>query len=159
MIQRIQTVYLFLIFAIGLILIWQNPVYAWFDASQQPSAYVLMIWSSYAGTAPGTEVVYFTDLLSMVVSLSIMVLAIVSIFLFKNRTLQMTCIKISLLSCLMFIVVLLSRYWMLKSAHTNFNGHLGFPIVWPVIMLISGLMAYRGVRSDDLMVRGMDRIR
>jgi hypothetical protein len=38
-------------------------------------------------------------------------------------------------------------------------GHLGFPLVWPVVMAASAFMAYRSIKADEEMVRGMDRIR
>lgn len=99
MIQRIQTVYLFALFAIGLILIWQDPVYASFQGSKDPSSYVLMFWNSYAGSAPvgintvpercpnviSNGVNYGADWMTIVVSLSAMSVSILSIFFFKNR--------------------------------------------------------------------------
>ena len=103
MIQRIQTVYLFALFAIGLILIWQDPVYASFQGSKDPSSYVLMFWNSYAGSAPvgintvpercpnviSNGVNYGADWMTIVVSLSAMSVSILSIFFFKNRKFQL----------------------------------------------------------------------
>lgn len=159
MIQRIQTVYLFVLFAIGLILIWQDPVIAWFDASQQPSAYVLMFWNSYGGTAPGEPVVYLADLMTIFVSTTAMALGFVSIFLFKNRQLQMKSILGTLLLCIGISLVLLIRYYMLMNSHPEFVGHLGFPMIWPFLMAVAAWMAYRSVHADEKMVRSMDRIR
>jgi amino acid permease len=159
MIQRIQTVYLFIIFAIGLILGWQDPVYAWFDGENQPSSYVLMFWNSYSGTAPGQPIVYVADLMSIVLSLSVMSLSIVSIFLFKNRRFQMRMVLSTLMLCGLLICVLFARYVIFKSGHPAFVGHLGFSLIWPVLMSFSAILAYRAIKSDDEMVRSMDRIR
>jgi hypothetical protein len=159
MIQRIQTVYLFLLFAIGLILIWQDPVYAWFDGVNQPSAYVLLFCNSYSGTPAGTEVIYVADLMTIFTSALSMGLAVVSIFLFKNRKLQMKAVLFVVLLCLLVLGILLLRYYLLKRAHPELAGHLGFPLVWPALMAVSALMAFRSIKADEEMVRGMDRIR
>lgn len=159
MIQRIQTVYLFAVFAIGLVLIWQDPVYAWFDGVNEPSSYVLMFWNSYVGSAPGNNVLYTADLMTMFVSLSAMAVSILSIFFFKNRKFQMKMVMGATLLCVMLLVVMLARYYIIKLGHPEFVGHLGIPLIWPGLMAISGYMAYRGVRADEQMVRSMDRIR
>ena len=159
MIQRIQTVYLFLLFAIGLILIWQDPVYAWFDGLNQPSAYVLLFWNSYSGTPAGVEVIYVADLMTIFVSVLSMCLGVVSIFLFKNRKLQMKTVLVVVLMCLLLLGVLFLRYYLLMRSHPELVGHLGFPLVWPVVMAASAFMAYKSIKADEEMVRGMDRIR
>ncbi|MEY3860808.1 MAG: hypothetical protein RIS50_1089 [Bacteroidota bacterium] len=144
MIQRIQTVYLFVLFAIGLILAWQDPVYAWFDGQNQPRSYVLMFWNRYTGTAPGEPVMYVADLMTMVVSLAAMAVGIIAIFLFL---------------CGLLLCVLLARFYIFKMGHEEYVGHLGIPLIWPVLMAISAGMAYRGIKADEEMVRSMDRIR
>ena len=159
MIQRIQTVYLFVLFAIGLILAWQDPVYAWFDGQNQPSSYVLMFWNSYTGTAPGEPVMYVADLMTMVVSLAAMAVGIIAIFLFKNRKFQMRMVLSALMLCGLLLCVLLARFYIFKMGYEEYVGHLGIPLIWPVLMAISAGMAYRGIKADEEMVRSMDRIR
>ena len=159
MIQRIQTVYLFAMFAIGLVLVWQDPVYAWFDGVNQPSSYVLMFWNSYTGTAPGQDVVYVPDLLTILSSISAMAMGVISIFFYKNRKFQMRLVLTAFLLCVLLEAVLLARFYWFKSGHPTFVGHLGIPLIWPILMGMSGLMAYRGIKADEEMVRSMDRIR
>ena len=173
MIQRIQTVYLFALFAIGLILIWQDPVYASFQGSKDPSSYVLMFWNSYAGSAPdgintvpercpnviSNGVNYGADRMTIVVSLSAMSVSILSIFFFKNRKFQLKMVLGATLLCVLILVVMLGRYYIFKWGHADFVGQLGIPLIWPGLMAISGYMAYRGVKADEEMVRSMDRIR
>jgi hypothetical protein len=86
-------------------------------------------------------------------------LAVVSIFLFKNRKLQMKAVLFVVLLCLLVLGILLLRYYLLKRAHPELAGHLGFPLIWPALMAVSALMAFRSIKADEEMVRGMDRIR
>lgn len=159
MIQRIQTVYLFALFAIGLIMIWQDPVYAWFDGVDQPSSYVLMFWNSYSGTGPGQTAIYVPDLMTIVVSLAAMAVGVISIFMFKHRKMQLRMVLTSLMLCLLLVGVMLARYFIFQGGHKEFVGHFGIPLIWPLLMAFSAALAYRGIKSDDEMVRSMDRIR
>lgn len=159
MIQRIQTVYLFALFAIGLILIWQDPVYAYFDGVNQPDSYVLTFWNSYTGTAPGKPVIYVPDMMTMLISVAAMAVGIVAIFFFKSRKFQMRMVLSSLMLCVLLECVLLARFYIFQAGHDDYQGSLRIALVWPVLMAISALMAYRGIKADEEMVRSMDRIR
>lgn len=159
MIQRIQTVYLFALFAIGFILIWQDPVYAYFDGATEPGSYVLMFWNSYSGTSPGKPVIYIPDMMTILISIAAMAFGVISIFFYKNRKFQMRMVLSSLMLCVLLECVLLTRYFTFQAGHDNHSGHLGIALIWPVLMSISALMAYRGIKADEEMVRSMDRIR
>jgi hypothetical protein len=63
------------------------------------------------------------------------------------------------LMCLLLLGVLFLRYYLLMRSHPELVGHLGFPLVWPVVMAASAFMAYKSIKADEEMVRGMDRIR
>ncbi|MFM7638520.1 MAG: DUF4293 domain-containing protein [Bacteroidota bacterium] len=159
MIQRIQTVYLFALFAIGLILIWQDPVYAYFDAANEQGSCVLMFWNSYIGTSPGKPVIYIPDMMTILIFIAAMAVGVISIFFYKNRKFQLRMVLSSLMLCVLLECVLLARYYIFQAGHDDFSGHLGIPLIWPVLMSISAVMAYRGIKADEEMVRSMDRIR
>jgi len=104
-------------------------------------------------------VMYVADLMTMVVSLAAMAVGIIAIFLFKNRKFQMRMVLSALMLCGLLLCVLLARFYIFKMGHEEYVGHLGIPLIWPVLMAISAGMAYRGIKADEEMVRSMDRIR
>ncbi len=51
MIQRRQTLYLFALGLIGVLLLWINPTYAWLDSKYQENSYELHYWNTYSNPA------------------------------------------------------------------------------------------------------------
>jgi hypothetical protein len=100
----------------------------------------------------------FLNLMFMVV---IAIGAIYSIFLFKNRKLQLKISKLLVLLNLTFLIVLLVDFYLTKKQFTALLSinTLGFQILWPVLMVVFAILAFIGIRSDEKLVQSMDRIR
>ena len=86
-------------------------------------------------------------------------LAIISIFLYKNRGLQM---RLSIFAFIAnFIGVIFGViYFMQNSADAgteNINDGLG--IYFPIAAMIFALLAYRFINKDNKLVKSMDRLR
>ena len=163
MLQRIQTLYLFLIFTIDTLLIIVNPIYAEFQMKDglDPTSVLMQFWnqvSLYVSIECPILSYKFLNLMLMVV---IAIGAIYTIFLFKNRKLQLKISKFLVLLNLTFLIVLLVDFYLTKKQFTALLSinTLGFQILWPVLMVVFAILALIGIRSDDKLVQSMDRIR
>ncbi len=148
MIQRIQTVWLILASIAGS-LIFFFPIA---DILSQGEKYTLDFndLTNVSGRVFTTAYAY-----TGVLGISI-VLNILTIFLYKNRTLQMRlCVYNSLL---VIALVGLSAYFA-YSVLPLADVALGVSAFIPFIMFILNMMARNGIRRDDKLVRSVDRIR
>jgi hypothetical protein len=80
------------------------------------------------------------------------------IFFFKNRSLQLLLSKI--LIALITILILVSGYYSYIII-SQMDGAIvpGIKMVLPVIMLILSVLAFRGIKKDDQLVKSYDRLR
>ena len=82
-------------------------------------------------------------------------LALVSIFLFKNRTLQMNLTKLALL--VNVVGLILAAYFFSSSGSDS--GEAGLGVYLPVAFVVFGLLALKYIRKDENLVKSMDRLR
>ena len=86
------------------------------------------------------------------------VIALITIFLYKNRGSQ---IKLTVFNMVLqvgfYVVVAVYMYTAYKYANTDFDFHL--PIVFPLISLILSYLAFRAIVKDDLLVKSLGRVR
>lgn len=139
MIQRIQTIYL-LLAALALFVLLALPV-------------------GYQETESGIVVnVGITENIpTLVLSLLGGVISLVAIFLYKSRKLQLRITMIAiLLSLLTLVSTLLFDYVTGTQLITSPNFIV---LVMPVFSFVFNLLAYRGIDSDEKLVRSMDRLR
>lgn len=80
-------------------------------------------------------------------------LGLATIFLFRNRKLQLRLIYLGIL----LTIVLLTLYFL--EIGDFYSGNIALWAVFYFAILISFLLAARGVRSDEKLVRSMDRLR
>jgi len=104
-----------------------------------------------------SEVIYGSLPLVILWAMSL-ILILVTIFLFKNRMLQMRISAISI-----FILLGLSSliYYSVWSAAKTLSGVYSLTLfsVFPVIAAVVIYIASRAIRKDELLVRSIDRIR
>lgn len=149
MIQRIQTLW-FLLASATAVLIWFFPV---IELTNENAIYIYQYDSiSFAGTDNLIQSGYIVaGLLGIIAFLSFF-----TVFLFKNRMLQMRiCTLISLL--VIFLVGLISYFSL--STENNIAATIGLSAVLPIIIFIFILMARRAVKKDEKLIRSVDRIR
>jgi hypothetical protein len=82
-------------------------------------------------------------------------LALISIFLFKNRKLQMILTRVALLANIAGLLVAAFFF----SNEANKVGEAGLGVYLPVVFVIFGLLALRFIKKDDKLVKSMDRLR
>ncbi len=155
MIQRIQTIYLFLA-AIVLFSIFFFPFVEVVDVNDQYYRYD--IHGIHQGMGETAQLVYSVLPLRFLVFVTAL-LSLVTIFLFKRRILQ---IRLSI-----FNIVLLAGFYALfffylyqlnqeaDAATTSYK----IPVVFPVVAIIFIYLAIRNIGKDELLVRSYDRIR
>ena len=86
----------------------------------------------------------------------IALLAVAAIFLFGNRILQM---KVVLINAVLS-VVLIGMFLFGLTKHVGWENYtFGWGALLPVFILIFNMLAYGSIKSDENLVRSMDRLR
>ena len=150
MIQRIQTLYLLAVVALGIALIWLPVV----QLVTPEDAAELQMWELTAlGGAPlqGLWGLLVTTIL-------IPLLALVDIFLYKKRLLQARLNIFSVLLCLGYYGVLAIYIWLAKVS-LGAEWHIMPWASFPLVCMVLTLMATRAILKDEALVRAADRIR
>jgi hypothetical protein len=159
MIQRIQTVFLFLVaVAMSLVLgfpIWQqvNP-----DQSQKMTldAFKLVTTDIASGDVIASESKIIISILAALAA----AMAFYSIFQYKNRTKQMF---INMINSLVMVTNVGVIVWIAHNANEVFNPQVNGAFVlgfWSILGgLVMNLLANRFIRKDEMLVRSVDRIR
>lgn len=155
MIRRIQSLYLSLIVILSLIFI-NDSFFVFSDSSQA----ILKV--SFQGLLKGNEGNIFV-LINRLIPLSVLFilipfLALITVFLFKNRKIQ---------KLLAFSVILVSAGFIIMSIYYSRNIIIayhaslipGFKIAIPVVILILSVLAYNGIKKDDNLIKSYDRLR
>ena len=155
MIQRKQSLYLLLTSLMSLLFLC-SPFLTFFDNSGQlielSSTHILKYNST--GEAQITGNVFLIMILGLMVSLS----AFVTIFFFKNRRLQMI---FTWLVILLIFSLIVTDVFYLFSIISEYNATIDswFKILVPVFQLVFTIMALRGIKKDDELVKSYDRLR
>ncbi len=150
MIQRIQTLYLMLAVAM-LISCLAMPI-----GSVEPQGMGVSAKMFNLGLYQGENFTAYPLLLADLVITA--ALSLVTVFMFKRRALQMRLCTVSVVLCLL---------WYAYYAYCAFVAlpvdgatfHVAFGACLPLIAIILLMMAHRGIKADDRLVKSMDRIR
>ena len=149
MIQRIQTVYLLLttilaiLFLSGTIINFENGI-------------SLNLEGISGVVSPGLE---YSKLLPLTILLiAVPILSFLTIFLYSNRKSQM---KLTILLIILILLEIAAGAYFTHYIMGNFNTDPvpGLKLILPVLMLIFAILAYRGIRKDEKLVRSYDRLR
>ena len=136
MLQRIQTVYLFLAALVSAGLI-----------------FLLPFGENLAG-----ESIFAVDLdLVFGLFLGSAVLSLVTIFLFNNRKLQFVLGRLNIL--LNFILLGLFVYWSLRISGESEISEKGIGMLIPVISIVFLVLANKAIKKDEDLVKSVNRLR
>lgn len=153
MIQRIQTLYLFL--SLGLIvLIFFVPISEFTIGGNQ-----LVSYKATGFYDEGTGNLILVTIPVIIIGAVIIFFYVISIFLFKKRMLQLRlCVlNIILLAGLIGLICYHLIFYIRTVQADDFK--IGFSFIIPVIAIILTYLAFRGIRKDEYLVRLSDRIR
>lgn len=157
MIQRIQSVFLFLVMlAMTLMLffpLWskQNPA----TGARASLTITTLLHQADGQTLHKQNVIYLG--IGAVVAV---VLAGISLFSYKNRSMQ---VMINLINTLILTAILIAEVWLSFQGEKFFSaetkGAYGLGFYMPGVALICNALANRFIRRDEMLVRSMDRLR
>jgi len=144
MIQRSQSLYLFLVFLSSLCLL----IFPVFEANINIQNYLLSLLSSTNGSPLYWFVVFISTLIS---GFS----AFITIFFYKNRQVQLKLIKVNLLIIFLLIAAL---FIAINNADISYKK-CTILVFSPILMLLFSFIAKRNINKDDALVKSADRIR
>ncbi len=143
MIQRVQTIFLFLIVALSALLFFL-PIFEFTLFQITTPVYV---------TTTDNWLMYIPLILNGIVA----ILAIASIFLFKNRKLQMSLCNYIMIDA--GIMALIFIYIVIMLARDTLIVSYKLPLVFPFLNFILAFVSKKYIKKDDDLVRSADRIR
>ena len=151
MIQRIQTIYLFMSGVVMSFLFFHH--LASIESSDQSAEFWL---SGVKESGTGDFILQSWPL--MVLAIIIILIYLITIFLYKKRELQMRLVVYAII--LIFGFVGVGAFYGIQGANL-IDGKITMEYfsVMPVIAVIFSIMAWRGIRRDYLMLKAVDRIR
>ncbi len=138
MIQRIQTIYLLLV----------------------SIACIAFIFIPFGGMRTAEGVVEFWSVKKvvpiMIATIVVAIVALASIFLYQNRKNQLKVVMANIV----FSVVLIGLFIFGLTQHIGFNNYVfGIGAIIPVFILLFNVLAYGSIKSDENLVKSMDRLR
>ena len=85
-------------------------------------------------------------------------ISFITIFLYKKRKLQL---KLSMVLLILSIILLLAvaSYAFLLSGKYNAQLQFRVNLIFPVLVLIFSILAHRGIKKDEKLVKSYDRLR
>ncbi len=155
MIQRIQSVYLFLVFVFA-ILFALLPLAVFTVEATGVSLRLLYFRSFFEETAFSSS--WYIWLL-IVLWAVIVLITVIMTFQYKRRLFQ---IKLGKLVLLLHVVLIMLVFFFIDALRGQINGvefSYGASVLFPVISLIFILMAIKAIKKDEALVRSADRFR
>ncbi len=141
MIQRIQTVFLLIASTLGILSL-KTSFYAGHRLNDAIPKEVINMTASY-------------NILLTTFTVATATVALLTIFLFKNRKLQM---KIAITSLVLSFITLLLYYWQSKSFDAN-ESSLTLTAIIPMAIPVMIILAIRGIYKDEKLIKSVDRLR
>lgn len=136
MLQRVQTIYLFLAALISGVLI-----------------FFVSLWTNEAG-----ESIFVEDVLvALGLFIGSAVFSFISIFLFNNRKLQFVLGRINIL--LNFFLLGVFVYWSLSVPGEMEISEKGIGMFIPVLSIVFLVLANKAIKKDEDLVKSVDRLR
>ena len=155
MIQRIQTIYLFLAVVV-LCLCLMMPVGVFHPEAMGVDATMFNL--AIVSTNPALQVPCLHQSTPLFLVLVIVcIIALAAIFLFKHRKLQARLCSVSIFLCAVWYVLYFVYGYLVGIEGTVFGLKLGMGLPFLAVVLL--YLARRGVLADERLVRAADRIR
>jgi hypothetical protein len=155
MIQRIQTVYLTLTILLSLLFL-SGSFFNFTDTSG--NLIEAKIDGIFIKANDNTSSLVHNTLPVTVSVLLVTVSSLVTIFLYKSRKIQMRLALSVIVLASIFVATEAYCIWFVTSEY-NARFVPGFKMAIPAAMLIFAILAFRGIRKDDRLVKSYDRLR
>jgi hypothetical protein len=159
MIQRIQSLYLLLVFLMATMMLLLNPNFAKFNNTKEAaiSAELHFVNKHYYNQTDQGGMPY--DKLNIIILVSMGLGSLYAIFLFKKTELQK---KISLYVSLLSIVLLGSLvidFMKMSQDAPDISSYPSIHGIWPFACAVLSALAWAAIRRDEKLLKSMDRIR
>lgn len=152
MLQRIQTVYL-------IIVVMLCAFQCFLPIGQFVAPDTVYSWEFAWLLNPETgESVYSTWAMA-VLQVVMGCIALVTIFLYKKRVLQMRLSIVNMVLMIGFYLLYGYYYWLICHHIEKLMYSVTVGMAFPLISLILTIMAFRGIFKDEALVRSLDRLR
>jgi hypothetical protein len=96
-----------------------------------------------------------SNLLLLILSAGVGIASLISIFLYKNRKTQLRIVLVTLLVSIINLVLFFTQTKKFVPGEGDFNLTAIFAVVVPVFLIL----AMRGIRKDEKLVKSLDRLR
>jgi len=155
MIQRIQSVYLFLTTILSGLFLTGNL----FETVNEETSDLAMNFRGIYETAGAYGIALAERILPFsLLSLLIPLISLIAIFLYRNRGLQLK-VTLTLIILEIFLIGAVA-YYIVYTIHRSVASLIpGFRLLIPFVTLILSLLAYRGIKKDKKLVRSYERLR
>jgi hypothetical protein len=155
MIQRIQSLYLSLTTLLSILFL-HGSILSFINKS---GALIKVTFIGITRDSGGqsSEIIEKLWPLSVII-IVIPVLSLLTIFLFKNRKIQLW-LALSVIIFISGLIILSVLYSSIVITKYGADIVPGFRMVIPLIQLVFAILAYRGVKKDDLLIKSYDRLR
>jgi hypothetical protein len=157
MIQRIQTVYLFLAALAGILLFF-FPIADFYD--EMLGNYRFFI-TGVESMDPNPKMQFsflFTSPL-WIITAAASLISIVTLLLYKNRIMQIRLVAFNILFIILMIVLIFLFYAGKVEAVTGIGPSYQEGVFFPLVALIFLVLANRSIRKDESKVKAADRLR
>jgi hypothetical protein len=155
MIQRIQSVYLFLTTVLSIIFL-QGSFFN-FTGKAATAIKVTMSGIEQGSAAQGFSVIEKLYPLTIAIIL-IAIFSLAAIFIFKKRNIQTILVKILIVLVVFLIIACIHSIYRITSQH-SMQLKPGIKLAFPILMLVFSILAHRGIKKDDDLVKSYDRLR
>ncbi len=158
MLQRIQTLYLAAV-AIACVLLFVFPLAYYFDANL--GNYKLYIYGIQS-MDPEPKVTFSRFLTIPLIFLAVtsLIFTIATIFLYRNRPLQIRICAFNLLANIVLLMVIFFFYATKIKTMTGIEPDYNYAgMIMPLISLAFLILANRAIRKDEALVKSSDRLR
>ena len=160
MLQRIQTIFLAIAFALHISLFFLPLITIHGNKTIQAGSQVeLKIHQieTISGPEKETKILYLT----LIINSLILILLVISIFMYKNRILQNQFCRFLILLDTGLIVAIVFAFDKIKTIFPSltFPNDYHFPLIFPVIAVLFVFLAARAIMKDEEKVRAADRLR
>jgi hypothetical protein len=155
MIQRIQSVYLLLTTLLSALFLTGNILTFKTAAGADITINIEGAWQL---TGTGNREIIRDQIPAFVILVLIIMLSTATIFFYKKRKLQM---KLSLAVIVLIVAFIGVLLFYALSIIINYHAVIvpGYKMFISALMLLSGILAYRGIRKDEDLVKSYDRLR
>lgn len=155
MIQRIQSLYLFVVAAACTVLFF-FPMIEYID----PMKGTYKLFASFMIFSDTKDVIFFWETFPLLVLvIASLVLALVTIFLFRKRKLQFRLVNINVLINVVLVALVFLLYSRIYEHRLQITSTYEFGMYIPLISLVFLVLASRAIRKDEALVKSSDRLR